>query len=124
MQSFTTIELDKPYILRFGMKEIELLENLLKISPIELSVQITTLKAKDIARALYAAISRELPKDMKLDKLIDLIDEYTSIGDVMCKLLDAVEISHKELLDRYKKNSIVPESGNKSGENLPQDSFI
>jgi len=88
MSKFITYELDRPRNLRFGMKAIAMIEDSLgtKISKLDLS----DIGIKDLAVFLWAGLAHE-DKELTVSKVMDLIDDYSSIQDATDHLSHALE---------------------------------
>lgn len=80
--SYYPIELDKERTFRFGMKAIDRIEKKFKkpIMKIE-GMQDGTLTMQEYATLFHAGLMHE-DKDLTPDKVMDLIDEYSTLGKV------------------------------------------
>lgn len=84
---FHPIKLDKMRNLRFGMKAIILLEKHLK-RPIA-SIDLDKLSVSDMAAFVWAGLHHE-DKSLTIDKVVDLIDDYSDITTVFSVVGEAV----------------------------------
>lgn len=88
--SYYPIELDKIRNLKFGMRAISLIEKKFKkpIMKIE-GIQDGMLTMEEYATLIWAGLQHE-DKDLTPDKIIDLIDEYSSLPVVTQELWKAL----------------------------------
>lgn len=77
---YTPIELDKIRNFRYGMKAISLVEKKLK-KPMA-KVEMDSLTMEDSAVLIWAGLAHE-DRDLTPDKVMDLIDNYSSLPKVM-----------------------------------------
>jgi hypothetical protein len=77
---YTPIELDKTRNLRYGMKAISLVEKKLK-RPIA-KVNMDELTMEDSAVLIWAGLAHE-DKSLSPDKVMDLVDDHSSLPKVM-----------------------------------------
>ncbi len=77
---YTPIELDKMRNLRYGMKAISLVEKKLKKPMTKLDMDSLTMD--DSAILIWAGLAHEDP-DLSPDKVMDLIDDHSSLTKVM-----------------------------------------
>ena len=90
MKKGITFELDKPRTLRFGINALAKIEDLT-------GKPLTTLKLdrvgiKDLLIITYAGLAHE-DKDLTVEKVGDLIDEYSSIEILSQKLGEALTLA-------------------------------
>lgn len=85
--SYYPIELDKTRNFRYGMKAISLIEKKFK-KPIH-QIDYDNLTMEDTAVLIWAGLVHE---DNKLtpDKVMDLVDEHSTIVEVMPKMMEAI----------------------------------
>lgn len=105
---FVTIELDKPYKVRFGMGAQLQYEQLSGKTIPELGQEmITGLSAKSQNQVLYAMLEKEI-KDLTMEKLSELIDENVpNLDYLMDKIVEAVNAAYTVDLP----NGEPPENG-------------
>ena len=77
---YTPIELDKTRNLRYGMKAISLVEKKLK-KPIS-KINMNELTMDDSAILIWAGLAHE-DKNLSPDKIMDLVDDYSSLPEVI-----------------------------------------
>lgn len=77
---YTPIELDKIRNFRYGMKAISLVEKKLK-KPMA-KVEMDSLTMEDSAVLIWAGLAHE-DRDLTPDKVMNLIDDYSSLPKVM-----------------------------------------
>lgn len=77
---YTPIELDKMRNLRYGMKAISLVEK--KLGRPIAKIDMDSLTMEDSAILVWAGLVHEDP-DLTPDKVMDLIDDYSSLQTVM-----------------------------------------
>lgn len=77
---YTPITLDKNRNMRLGMKAISLIEKKLKKPISKLDMENSTME--DMATIIWAGLVHE-EKGLTVDRVIDLIDEYSSIKTAM-----------------------------------------
>lgn len=73
---YTPIELDKTRNFRYGMKAISMIEKKLKTNVSKLDFDKLTME--DTATIIWAGLVHE-DKSLTVDKVMDLIDEHTTI---------------------------------------------
>ena len=97
MKTFTTIKLDKLYKVRFGMYELELLEELTGYTGLgfikKLQIESENVKQKEMLNALYAGMAKELPREFNIKDLAKLIDEYSNLGELLTVVSKAMELA-------------------------------
>ncbi len=77
---YTPIELDKTRNLRYGMKAISLVEKKLKKPIAKLDME--SLMMEDSAVLIWAGLAHE-DHNLTTEKVMDLIDDYSSLPTVM-----------------------------------------
>ncbi|HHY28455.1 MAG TPA: hypothetical protein GX523_17275 [Desulfitobacterium dehalogenans] len=77
---YTPIKLDKVRNFRYGMKAISLVEKALK-KPIS-KVDLNGLTMEDSAVLIWAGLAHE-DKELTPDRVMDLIDDYSTLPEVM-----------------------------------------
>lgn len=90
--SYYPIELDKERTFRFGMKAIDKIEKKFK-KPVT-SIQIGELTMQDYAVFFHAGLMHE-DKELTSDKVMDLIDEHSTIGDASKVMWEAFNESFR-----------------------------
>lgn len=78
--SFYPIQLDKMRNFKYGMKALHLIEKKLK-KPIA-KIDMENLTMEDAATLIWAGLQHE-DKDLTPEKVMDLVDEYSSLPAVM-----------------------------------------
>ena len=104
---FYPINLDKTRNLRYGMKAISLIEESLGKPAAKLDMENMTMK--DAAVIIWAGLVHE-DKELTPDKIMDLIDDNSSINEATESMLKALEGAFGE----NKKNSKRAASKGKS----------
>lgn len=87
---YTPIVLDKARNLRFGMKALSLVEK--KLGKNIAKVDFENLTLEEVAVLVWAALSHE-DKELTPDRVMDLVDEYSSIQAVVEALAIAINES-------------------------------
>ena len=87
MKNGITINLDKPRTLRYGMNALAKIEDLTGKSI--LSLDLNKLGIKDLLAIVYGGLYHE-DKTLTIQKVGDLIDEYSNLNEVAEKLGDAL----------------------------------
>lgn len=77
---FYPIQLDKARNFKYGMKALSLIEKKLK-KPVS-KIDMDNLTMEDVAIIIWAGLVHE-DKDLKPEKVMDLVDEYSDITTVM-----------------------------------------
>lgn len=91
------LELDEPREIKFGVKAIKIIEKLKKCKISNLSLdQLTT---DELIQIVHAGL---VDKSITVEKLEDLIDEYTTIGKVIFAISEAFQVA-------FGKNALTPE---------------
>lgn len=78
--SFYPIQLDKMRNFKYGMKALHLIEKKLK-KPVS-KIDMDNLTMEDAATLIWAGLQHE-DKDLTPEKVMDLVDEYSSLPAVM-----------------------------------------
>lgn len=87
--SYYPIELDKERSFKFGMKAIDKIEKKFKKSIMKIEgMKDGTLTMQEYATLFHAGLMHE-DKDLTPDKVMDLIDEYSTLGKVSKVFWDA-----------------------------------
>ncbi len=86
--SYYPIKLDKVRNFRYGMKAISLIEKQLK-KPIS-KIDLENLTMEDAAVMIWAGLVHE-DKDLTVDKVMDLVDEYSDITTVLQAMNEAFQ---------------------------------
>lgn len=87
---YTPIQLDKSRNMRLGMKAISLIEKKLKCSISKLDTENMTME--EMATIIWAGLVHE-DKELTVDKVMDLIDDYSSITKAMQAVGEAMNQS-------------------------------
>ena len=105
MKNGVTINLDKPRTLRYGINALVKVEDLTgkNITALDLS----HVGIKDLLIIVYAGLCHE-DKDLTLEKVGDLIDEYSNITEIAEKLGEALRLhSEKQKVNRGNKRDCL-----------------
>jgi hypothetical protein len=95
---FITIELDKPYQIRFGMgTQLEYEQLSGKTIPQLGNEMLTGLSATTLNKVLFVMLKKEI-KDLTLEKTTELIDDYSNITYVTEKVCAAVNAAYETKL--------------------------
>lgn len=86
--SYYPIQLDKVRNFRYGMKAISLIEKKFK-KPVS-QIDMDNLTMEDAAIFIWAGLQHE-DKDLTPDKVMDLVDEYSSITEVLKAMSEAFQ---------------------------------
>ena len=78
--SFYPIQLDKMRNFKYGMKALHLIEK--KLGKPIAKIDMENLTMEDAATLIWAGLQHE-DKDLTPDKVMDLVDEYSSLPAVM-----------------------------------------
>lgn len=92
MNNIVLIELDKPRTLKYGIKAIKQIEKLYKCNLSKALEKLTDLSGDDIVKLIYLGLVWE-DNTLTYDKVEDLLDEYTTIGEAVKKLTEALTAS-------------------------------
>ncbi|MCM1296236.1 MAG: hypothetical protein NC311_11900 [Muribaculaceae bacterium] len=87
MKNGITINLDKPRTLRYGMNALAKIEDLTGKSI--LALDLNKLGIKDLLAIVYGGLYHE-DKTLTIEKVGDLIDEYSNLNEVAEKLGEAL----------------------------------
>lgn len=91
------LELDKPREIKFGVKAMKLIEKLKKCKISNLSLdQLTT---DELIQITHAGL---VDKSVTIEQLEDLIDEHTTIGNVILVISEGFQVA-------FGKNALTPE---------------
>ena len=85
--SYVPIKLDKVRNFRYGMKAISLIEKKFK-KPIS-KIDYDNLTMEDAAVIIWAGLVHE-DKNLTPDKVMDLVDEYSNLVEVMAEAMKAI----------------------------------
>lgn len=77
---FTYIHLDKTRLLKYGMRAFALIEKTLKTKLNKLDFE--DLSIHDQATIIWAGLIHEQP-DLTVDRVMDLVDEHSTIGEAI-----------------------------------------
>lgn len=98
---YTPIHLDKMRNLRIGMKAISLVEKRLK-KPIS-KLDMENLTMDDMATLIWAGLYHE-DQNLSVDKVMDLIDDYSNIKTAMEAARDAMQQAFGVAEDNTEEN--------------------
>lgn len=87
---FTPIQLDKMRNLRYGMKAISLIEKKFKKNIAKINMDDLTME--EIATFVWAGLVHE-DKELTIDKVMDLIDDYSNVQEVLAKVGEALNLA-------------------------------
>lgn len=76
---FTPVKLDKTRNFRYGMKALNIIEKVLKKNLATLNFE--EMSIEETATIIWAGLVHE-DKELTVDKVMDLIDEYSSLNEV------------------------------------------
>lgn len=93
MVKYTEVKLDKTRNLRYGMAALIKIEKALGISFSKIDFE--NLNYSDIAVIIHAGLQHE-DKDLTVDSVVCLIDDYSDIKTVMAKMGEAMTSSFGE----------------------------
>lgn len=88
--SYYPIQLDKVRNFKYGMRALSLVEKKFK-KPIN-KVDMDNMTMEDTATLIWAGLVHE-DKNLTPDKVMDLIDEHSSLSEVMQQLTEAISAS-------------------------------
>lgn len=91
---FTPVELDKIRNFRYGMKPISLIEG--KFGKKLAEIDMENLSMEETAVLIWAGLVHE-DKDLTPDKVMDLVDEHSSLPKVLEKMTKAMESAFGEV---------------------------
>lgn len=94
MKPFVIVELDRPRKMRYGMNALIEIEETLgkKISEIFPQDNTQLVGFKELSIVIYAGLKAD-DKELTLERVGDLIDEYSDIETVSIKMSEAFEAS-------------------------------
>jgi len=94
---YVPVKLDKMRNFRYGMKALALIEKALgqKITKINFE----DLGTNETAIVIWAGLAHEDP-ELTPEKVMDLIDEYASMGEVFAKMQEAMKLAFKPIDDK------------------------
>ena len=84
--SYYPIQLDKSRNIKYGMRAISLIEKKFKTPIAQIDMENMTME--DTATIIWAGLQHE-DRELTPDKVIDLIDEYSSLQTVMSAMNEA-----------------------------------
>lgn len=87
MKKGVSIQLDKPRTLRYGMNALAKIEDI--TGKTIMSLDLTSLGIKDLLVIVYAGLCHE-DKNLTLEQVGDLLDEYTDITTLAEKVGEAL----------------------------------
>lgn len=90
MKKGITIELDKPRTLRYGMNALAKIEDITK-KPI-VNIDLNNIGIRDLLAIIYAGLYHE-DKSLTLEKVGDLVDEYSTMNDIAEKVGEAFTLA-------------------------------
>lgn len=99
---FYPIQLDKARNFRYGMKALSLIEKKLK-KPIS-KIDLDNLTMEEIAVFIWAGLVHE-DKELTPDKVMDLVDEYSSIAAVSKAINEALNSAYGSTEEDGEKNA-------------------
>ena len=90
MKKGITINLDKPRVLRYGINALARIEDLIGKPLTNLDLQ--NVGIKDLLAIIYAGLYHE-DESLTVEKVGDLIDEYSSLDEISEKLGEALSLA-------------------------------
>ena len=90
MKHGVTINLDKPRILRYGINALAKIEDLTNKPLVKLDLK--NVGIKDLLIITYAGLCHE-DSNLTIEKVGDIIDEYSSLGEIAEKVGDALTLA-------------------------------
>ena len=90
MKKGVTINLDKPRTLRFGINALAKIEDVTG-KPLT-KLDLNSIGIKDLLGIVYAGLYHE-DKDLTVEKVGDLIDEYSDLTEVAQKISEALSLA-------------------------------
>lgn len=90
MSQYVPITLDKTRNLRYGIKALKIIEDTLDKPMAEMDL--TKLKINDLTVFTYAGLVHE-DKELTVEKVLDLIDEFSTIEELATAIGKAVEVA-------------------------------
>lgn len=88
--SYYSLELDKTRNLRYGMKALSLIEQ--KLNKPIMNMDFDSLSVTDIAVIIWAGLVHE-DKELTVDRVMDLVDEHSTIPEVSMAVMKAFQSS-------------------------------
>lgn len=85
---FYPIQLDKMRNFRYGMKALSLVEKKLK-TPVS-KIDMNSMTMEDSAALIWAGLVHE-DRDLTPDKVMDLVDEFSSLPNIMASMSEALQ---------------------------------
>jgi len=88
--AYVEIKLDKTRNLKYGMRALDRVEKKLKrkISQIDMN----NLSMEETATFIWAGLVHE-DKELTVEKVMDLVDEYSNLNEVSLKLAEAMNLA-------------------------------
>lgn len=80
---FTPIQLDKSRNFRYGMKALSLIEKKFKTNIAKIDMDNLTIE--ETATMIWAGLVHE-DRDLTVEKVMDIIDEHSTIGKVLAEM--------------------------------------
>jgi len=102
-KAFTVIELDKHRNLRYGYKALIEVEEIFGVGIAK--VNWDSLRLKEMANILLCGLKHE-DNDLTLEKLIDLLDEFSDINKLADKLAEAIDNALPDEVEGSKKKNV------------------
>jgi Zn-finger domain-containing protein len=90
MKKGITIELDRPRTLRYGMNALAKIEDITKKSII--SIDLNNIGIRDLLAIIYAGLYHD-DKSLTVEKVGDLVDEYSDMNTVAEKVGEAFTLA-------------------------------
>ncbi len=90
MKKGITVNLDKPRVLRYGINALARIEDLIGKPLTNLDLQ--NVGIKDLLVIIYAGLYHE-DETLTVEKVGDLIDEYSSLDEISEKLGEALSLA-------------------------------
>ncbi|GIW49206.1 MAG: hypothetical protein KatS3mg079_682 [Caloramator sp.] len=87
---FVPVQLDKMRNLRYGMKAISLIEK--KFGKSIAKIDMDDMTMEEIATFVWAGLVHE-DKELTVEKVMDLVDEYSTVQTVMEKVSEAMNLA-------------------------------
>ena len=104
---FTTIELDKPYKVRFGMGAQVQYEQLSGKTIPELGVEMQTgMSVTSLNHVLYVMLEKQI-EGLTLAKVAELVDDYADLNKITDDIVKTINAAYPEAQD---PNEIPPTS--------------
>jgi hypothetical protein len=97
MKKGITINLDKPRTLRYGINALAKIEDVTGKALMKLDLN--NIGIKDLLGIVYAGLYHE-DKDLTIDKVGDLIDEYSSLNEVAENVSKALTLAFGEAKEK------------------------